>query len=557
MRENTKKLFLYPFLMQEGISCIIMIPTALYLGYNVLEGIKNHIIEAIILVLGIIVVCIPIGACVKYILVRPGIEIMEKDKVNPEEIQRAVQSTSILPLMEAIFVFIRWAGIGWVGLFVPFYLKGYISFCDLFFGGNIAGMTGLSCAVLFYLASENSLIPFYTKCNMKGVLDGGTRFFKVSLSLKLLATILLIAMPPIGNFLGVIYISIYKKVDLVSLQFGFILIIAQTIITTFINSSLLIKSLSLSVRRMSLMFEDVARGQGDLTKRLHVSGLDEVGNLAFWFNEFIGDLESLISQVKNTSLELHRAIEDVSSGSHELSQATQEQAASVEEISASIEEMNSTVKNNSDLIREGQDTSNVITKLIEQSKNVFAELMRATQEISKDSNKIADIVVTVNEVAFHTNLLALNASVEAARAGEHGKGFAVVAGEVRSLAQRSAQAAREIKSLIEATVDRIKNGDEMMNKTSQSMEELMSRMEFFFKMMNVIGTASREEAVNISELTNAITQIDRTTQHNSSTVEELASVLDSLKNEATVLAENVNKFKISYQEVRSASHDRQ
>ena len=247
-------------------------------------------------------------------------------------------------------------------------------------------------------------------------------------------------------------------------------------------------------------------------------------------------------------MQLHQAIQDVSSGSQDLSQATQEQATSIEEISASIEEMNGTILHNADLIREGQDTSNAITKLIDHSKQVFSDLMRAIQGISMDSKKIGDIVVTVNEVAFHTNLLALNASVEAARAGEHGKGFAVVAGEVRSLAQRSAQAASEIKALIEGTVGRIKNGDEMMKKTSSSLEELMNRMEFFFRMMEVIGTSSMEQTQNIGELSRAISKIDDSTQHNAFTVEELASTMDNLRTAATVLAEDVQKFKTSQRE---------
>jgi methyl-accepting chemotaxis protein len=305
------------------------------------------------------------------------------------------------------------------------------------------------------------------------------------------------------------------------------------------------KNLSISVGRMSVMFQDMAKGQGDLTKRLEVNGLNEVGELSFWFNEFMGDIEQVVGHVRDTSLELHQAIEDVSSGSRGLSQATQDQAANVEEISASIEEMNSTIQNNANLINEGQDASSAITKLIDQSKQVFAELMKAIQGISLDSRKIGDIVLTVNEVAFHTNLLALNASVEAARAGEHGKGFAVVAGEVRSLAQRSAGAASEIKALIDGTVSRIKNGDEMMNKTSSSLEELMSRMEFFFRMMETISTSSMEQTQNIGELSRAISQIDHSTQNNATTVEELASTMDNLRSMATTLAEDVQKFKTS------------
>jgi len=431
---------------------------------------------------------------------------------------------------------------------MPMYLKGYVSPVEFVSGINNLVMTGLLVTPFFYLASENSLVPFYMRCDMKGVLDKDIRLFHMSLNKKLLATILLIAIPPIGLLLGTIYLSIVTGLNLSTMQFGFALILVQTALMTFINAGLLMKSLSLSVGKMSVMFEDMARGQGDLTKRLHVTGLNEVGKLAFWFNEFIYDIEEIVGHVMETSLQLHQAIQDVSSGSQDLSQATQEQATSIEEISASIEEMNGTILHNADLIREGQDTSNAITKLIDHSKQVFSDLMRAIQGISMDSKKIGDIVVTVNEVAFHTNLLALNASVEAARAGEHGKGFAVVAGEVRSLAQRSAQAASEIKALIEGTVGRIKNGDEMMKKTSSSLEELMNRMEFFFRMMEVIGTSSMEQTQNIGELSRAISKIDDSTQHNAFTVEELASTMDNLRTAATVLAEDVQKFKTSQRE---------
>jgi len=270
-----------------------------------------------------------------------------------------------------------------------------------------------------------------------------------------------------------------------------------------------------------------------------------VGKLANWFNDFMDNLETIIGHVRETTLQLHETVENVSAGSLGLSQATQEQAAAIEQISASIEEMNGTIRHNADLAREGYGASESITKLIDHSREIFAQLMKSIAEISQDSQKIGDIVVTVNEVAFHTNLLALNASVEAARAGEHGKGFAVVAGEVRGLAQRSAQAASEIKVLIEGTVDRIKNGDEMMVKTSSSLEELMSHMESFFQMIEVISTSSVEQAQNVGELSKSIMQIDGSTQQNASTVEELASTMENLKTVAALLADDVRKFKTS------------
>ncbi|HOS96032.1 MAG TPA: methyl-accepting chemotaxis protein [Deltaproteobacteria bacterium] len=545
MKESTKVLFLRPLLFQELVTAAVIVPMLLLFFLNVSEGIKEHFLSAALGGLNAANVGLVLGILVKYFLVKPALVLMEKDTCTPDEVQRAVRSISILPLAESITVFLRFALFGNLIAVLHMVVKGYIQPIEGVMGVNTLVMSGLLAMPFFYLASENSLVPFYQRFNLKEVIDGRVQVFRMSLNQKLLGTILLIAIPPIGLILGAIYLSVATGFQLAAMKYGFVVLLGQTALMTFINGFLITKSLSLSVGKMSFMLEDMARGQGDLTKRLHVTGLNEVGTLAYWFNEFMENIEQIVRHVMEISLQLHQSIQDVSAGSQDLSQATQEQAASVEEISASIEEMNGTIQHNADLIREGQESSNVITKLIDQNKQVFADLMKAIEGISLDSRKIGDIVVTVNEVAFHTNLLALNASVEAARAGEHGKGFAVVAGEVRSLAQRSAAAASEIKALIEGTVGRIKTGDEMMKKTSSSLEELMSRMEFFFRMMEVISTSSTEQSQNIGELSKAIGQIDGTTQHNASTVEELASTLDNLRAAATVLAEDVQKFKVA------------
>jgi methyl-accepting chemotaxis protein len=548
MKESTKVLFVRPLLFQETITALIVVPMLLFFFMNISAGVKNHFLSAAMGGSAAANLGLVLGSLVKYMLARPAMEVMENKSPRPHEVERAIRSVSLLPLAESITIFLRFALFGNLIAVMPMYLNGYVQLPELVSGINSLIMVGLLVMPFFYLASENSLVPFYQTCNLKGILDGNMRLFRPSLNKKLVATILLIAIPPIGLLFGVIYLSVATGLDLASMQFGFVFLLIQIAIMTFINGFLITKSLNLSVGKMSVMFEDMAKGQGDLTKRLHVSGLNEVGKLAFWFNEFMEDIEEIVGHVSETALQLNEAIRDVSTGSQDLSQATQEQAASIEEISASIEEMNGTVQHNADLITEGKDTSGAITKLIDHSKGLFTELMNAILDISNDSRKIGDIVLTVNEVAFHTNLLALNASVEAARAGEHGKGFAVVAGEVRSLAQRSASAASEIKALIEGTVSRIKNGDEMMKRTSSSLEELMSRLEFFFRMMEIINTSSREQTQNIGELNRAISQIDGTTQYNASTVEELVSTMENLRTMATVLTEDVHRFKTSNRE---------
>jgi len=544
MKENTKVLFLRPVLFQESITAALVVPLILVFFLNISTGVKDHFLSAAIGGMNAANLGLILGCLVKYLLVKPAIAVMEKDEYTPEEVQKAVRSLSVLPFAESFLSFLRFAVGGSLISVLPMYLKGYVRYEELMAGFNTLIMTGLLVMPFFYLASENSLVPFYQKCNMKGILDN-SKVLRIGLNKKLLATILLIAIPPIGLILGVIYLSMATGLNLGGMTYGFVFLLIQTALMTFLNGFLLMKSLSSSVGRMSYMFEDMAKGQGDLTKRLYVTGLDEVGRLAFWFNGFMDDLEMIVANVRNISLELHGIIEEVSTGSQDLSQSTQEQAASIEQISASVEEMNGTVQHNADLIREGKDTSQAVTKLVEHSKEIFTSLMNAMGEISKDSKKIGDIVVTVNDVAFQTNLLALNAAVEAARAGEHGKGFAVVAEEVRSLAQRSGEAAKEIKALIQGTVGKIGTGDEMVKKTSQSLEEMVSHMELFFRMMEVISSSSTEQTQNIKELTHSISLIDTTTQKNASTVEELASVLDNLRNEATILADNVKKFKVA------------
>lgn len=330
--------------------------------------------------------------------------------------------------------------------------------------------------------------------------------------------------------------------------FFFVISIFVAVVSLIFSSKIARRAKDISSRMM-----DIAQGEADLSARLPLLSRDEIGDIAYWFNEFVTNLEDVITKVKKAALQVDTATQEVAAGSQGLSQATQEQASSIEEVAATIEEMTSSIKQNASNASQGREKAQTMVQMANASGNDSQELVRGMSEISDASRKIGDIIVTVNEVAFQTNLLALNAAVEAARAGEHGKGFAVVAEEVRALAQRSAEAARQIKNLIEDTVNKISAGDAMVKKSGESLEKIISHIEDLSLTMEEIAAASSEQASGVDELNRAVSQIDNTTQQNASTVEELASTSDNLSNEAKDLADTVERFKVSDMSIGSTA----
>jgi len=324
----------------------------------------------------------------------------------------------------------------------------------------------------------------------------------------------------------------------------FALLLAACVIIVFFGAAIAGK-ISRRAQEISTMMMDIAQGEADLSKRLPVHSKDEIGEIAVWFNSFAMNLEEVVTGIKNSSQQVDTATQEVAAGAQGLSQATQEQASAIEEVAATIEQMTSSIKHNAENASDGRQKASDMVRMASQSGDAAQELVRGMTEISEASKKIGDIIVTVNEVAFQTNLLALNAAVEAARAGEHGKGFAVVAEEVRALAQRSADASRQIKALIEDTVGKISAGDIMVKKSGESLEQIIRHIQDLSQVMEEIAAASSEQASGVDELNRAVAQIDTTTQQNASTVEELASTSDNLSNEARVLAMTVTRFKVS------------
>ncbi len=277
---------------------------------------------------------------------------------------------------------------------------------------------------------------------------------------------------------------------------------------------LMSRSIKRTIDRCVATVEGIARG--DLTQRVDLDQKDEIGRLARALDKAIGDLESILSLILAGAQNLSQAVEQISAGNENLSQRTNEQASSIEEIASTIEEATATTNQNT-----GNSSS---------ANRMAQSAVEAITTINEKSAKIVDIINVINEIAFQTNLLALNAAIEAARAGEQGRGFAVVAGEVRNLAQRSGNSAREIEGLIKEAVDSVQSGTRLVNDVS--------------RIVNEIALASEEQQQGINQINIAISQLDTMTQQNASLVEETASASEEMANQAQEFMDLVSRFKV-------------
>jgi methyl-accepting chemotaxis protein len=248
--------------------------------------------------------------------------------------------------------------------------------------------------------------------------------------------------------------------------------------------------------------------------------------------------------VKQASTDIVVASKEIAIGNTNLSQRTEEQASSLEETASSMEEMTGTVKQNADSASEARQLAEANRERAILGADVVTKTVDAMNEINQSSTRIGDIISTIDGIAFQTNLLALNAAVEAARAGEQGRGFAVVASEVRSLAQRSADAAKEIKGLIEDSVGKVKVGAQLVDESGKTLEDIISGTQKMADIVAEIAAASIEQASGIDQVNNAVTQMDNMTQDNAALVEEAAAASRSMEEQAQVLMQQVNYFKL-------------
>ena len=288
-------------------------------------------------------------------------------------------------------------------------------------------------------------------------------------------------------------------------------------------------------------------GAGDLTTRYDYQSDDEVGALAQAMQTMQRSLLSVVHEIQEGMSSIATATRQVAAGNNDLSQRTEQQAASLEETASSMEELTGTVRQNADNARQASGLAANASETALKGGEVVGRVVETMQEINEASKKIVDIIGVIEGIAFQTNILALNAAVEAARAGEQGRGFAVVAGEVRSLAQRSANAAKEIKGLIGDTVARVDNGTTLVGQAGQTMEEIVQAVKRVTDIMGEISAASAEQSSGIEQVNQAVAQMDEVTQQNAALVEEAAAAAGSLEDQAGRLGEAVATFRISLQ----------
>ncbi|KRD25456.1 chemotaxis protein [Acidovorax sp. Root267] len=284
--------------------------------------------------------------------------------------------------------------------------------------------------------------------------------------------------------------------------------------------------------------------QGDLTVPIKAQGKDEIAQLLGGLTAMRDNLANVVSGVRGNAQGVASASAEIASGNNDLSIRTEQQASALQETAASMEELSSTVKQNADNARQANQLAMSASTVAGQGGDVVSEVVETMKGINDSSKKIADIISVIDGIAFQTNILALNAAVEAARAGEQGRGFAVVAGEVRSLAGRSAEAAKEIKALITASVERVEQGSALVDKAGVTMTEVVSSIRRVTDIMGEISAASSEQSTGVSQVGEAVTQMDQVTQQNAALVEEMAAAASSLSQQAQALVGAVAVFKL-------------
>jgi methyl-accepting chemotaxis protein len=321
------------------------------------------------------------------------------------------------------------------------------------------------------------------------------------------------------------------------------LLIAVAVFAGIAIGWLITRSITTPIRRAVVIAETVARG--DLTANIEVSGKDEASQLLAAMRHMNERLVDVVGRVRNSSDSIATGSAQIAAGNTDLSQRTEEQAASLEETAASMEQLTATVKQNAENALQGNSLATNASETAVRGGEVVNRVVQTMSEISSSSEQVAQIITVIEGIAFQTNILALNAAVEAARAGEQGRGFAVVAGEVRTLAQRSASAAKEIKDLISASVQRVHAGSQLVDEAGRTMGEVVQSVKRVTDLMGEISAASGEQHTGIEQVNQAVMQMDEVTQQNAALVEEASAAAQSMAAQSGTLRELVSVFRIS------------
>jgi methyl-accepting chemotaxis protein len=298
---------------------------------------------------------------------------------------------------------------------------------------------------------------------------------------------------------------------------------------------------------------NVARAvaQGDLTTAIHLKSGDQDSLLA-WLHKMQTSLSQAVAEVRRGSDHVAHASGEIAAGNQDLSGRTEQQAGELQQTASTMEQLGSTVRNNADNARQASQLAQGASTVAAQGGEVVGRVVQTMKGINDSSRRIADIIGTIDGIAFQTNILALNAAVEAARAGEQGRGFAVVAGEVRSLAQRSAEAAKEIKTLIGASVERVEQGSALVDQAGSTMQEIVASIQRVSDIVGEISAASAEQSAGVAQVGQAINRMDQGTQQNAALVEQSAAAADSLRQQAQQLVKAVAVFKLGSEPVNIA-----
>jgi methyl-accepting chemotaxis protein len=286
--------------------------------------------------------------------------------------------------------------------------------------------------------------------------------------------------------------------------------------------------------------------QGDLTVQIHPQGRDEVTALQRALGAMQVSLQQMVGQIRQSTDSISTASAEIATGNQDLSNRTEQTASNLQQTASSMEQLTGTVKQSADSARQANQLAASAAEVAARGGSVVSQVVSTMDEITASSKKINDIIGVIDGIAFQTNILALNAAVEAARAGEQGRGFAVVASEVRNLAQRSAQAAREIKGLIGASVEKVESGSRLVADAGATMNEIVGSVQRVSDIIGEITAASSEQSDGIGQVNSAVTQLDQMTQQNAALVEESAAAAQSLKEQAKRLAEVVSVFKLTH-----------